>query len=155
MTLWVVGPGDRPRFSALADRLGVSDEIRFFGHRADPETFYKAADVCVVPTLYETFCIAAFEGAAAGLPVIVTPVHGASDLVGRDIAGMRVERTGETVGAALECLTLDPDRRLSLGAEGQRRCRIFTWRRSVEAVTSAYRELLSQKRERSSIHYAA
>jgi glycosyltransferase involved in cell wall biosynthesis len=145
VVLWVVGPGDRPRFVALAAELGVSENVRFFGHRADPESLYKAADVCVIPTLYETFCIAAFEGAAAGLPLIVTPVHGANDLVGPDVAGIRVERSGDSVGAALVRLALDPDLRLSMGTAGQRRCRSFTWRRSVEAVTSAYQGVLSTK----------
>ena len=145
VTLWVVGRGDRPRFEALAAELGVSDEVRFFGFRADTESFYKAADVCVLPTLYETFCLAAFEGAAAGLPVIVTRVHGAGDLVGPDIAGIRVDRTGESVGAALARLALDHELRASLGVEAQRRSRGFTWTRSVDAVTCAYRTVLSRE----------
>jgi glycosyltransferase involved in cell wall biosynthesis len=145
LTLWVVGPGDRPRFSGLADRLGVGDEVRFFGHRSDPEMFYKAADIWVVPTLYETFCIAAFEAAAAGLPIIVTAVHGAKDLVGSDAAGICVERDPESVGAALTRLGTNAELRASLGAEGRRRSLAFGWDRSVDAVVSAYRAILQQQ----------
>lgn len=143
VTMWVVGPGERPRFVELADRLGVGDQVRFFGHRPDPERFYKAADICVVPTLYETFCIAAFEAAAAGLPIIATAVHGAKDLVGSEAAGIVVERTAESVGAALVRLGLDAGLRASLGAEGRRRSRSFTWARSVKAVISGYNTVLS------------
>ena len=82
LRLWVVGPGDEPRYRALAGSLGVGDRVAFFGPRADTETYYRAADVFVLPSLYETFSLAAHEAAAAGLPVVGTPVSGVSGLVG-------------------------------------------------------------------------
>jgi glycosyltransferase involved in cell wall biosynthesis/GT2 family glycosyltransferase len=143
ITLWVVGPGDRTRFQALARRRGVADEVVFFGHRGDTESFYRAADVFVLPTLYETFCLAAFEAAVAGLPVVVTRVHGAVDLVGDGAAGICVERTPEAVGAALVRLASDADLRASLGAAGCDRSHQYPWRRSVDAVLAVYARLLT------------
>jgi glycosyltransferase involved in cell wall biosynthesis/GT2 family glycosyltransferase len=140
--LWVVGPGDRVRFEALAAEAGVGDQVRFFGRRADTELFYRAADVFVMPTLYETFCLAAFEAAACGLPLVVTPVHGVNDLVGAGQAGICVERTPAAIGAALVRLAGDPELRASLGATGRRLSAEFTWERSVEAVLTAYSCLL-------------
>ena len=143
-TLWVVGPGERARFAQLAAELGVGEDVRFFGHRSDPERFYKAADACVLPTLYETFCIAAFEAAAAGLPLVVTAVHGAADLVARG-AGIGIDRTGESVGAALAHLGADAELRASMGSVGRKESRSFTWGRSVQAVTSGYDRILTQR----------
>jgi glycosyltransferase involved in cell wall biosynthesis/GT2 family glycosyltransferase len=140
--LWVVGPGDRTRFEALAARLGVAEQVHFFGRRTDTELFYRAADVFAMPTLYETFCLAAFEAAACALPVVVTPVHGVKDLVGRDAAGIRVERTPEAVGRALVRLAADRDLRASLGANARRRAAEFTWDRSVDSVLASYAALL-------------
>ena len=142
MPLWVVGPGDRARFEALAAEAGVREQVRFFGRRADTELFYRAADVFVMPTLYETFCLAAFEAAASGLPLVVTPVHGVNDLVGAGTAGICVERTPAAVGAALVRLAGNPELRASLGTIARRRSAEFTWDRSVEAVLSAYADLL-------------
>src|SRR5262249_49958812 len=74
--LWVVGPGDRAPYEAMAARLGVAGRVRFFGQRSDTERFYRAADIFLLPTLYETFCLAAFEAAACAVPAVITAVHG-------------------------------------------------------------------------------
>jgi glycosyltransferase involved in cell wall biosynthesis len=142
LRLWVVGPGERARFEAMAARLGVAEQVRFFGRRADTELFYRAADVFVMPTLYETFCLAAFEAAACALPLVVTPVHGAKELVGRNSGGIGVERTPEAVGKALVRLAADRELGASLGASAHRRAAAFTWGRSVEAVLASYAVLL-------------
>jgi glycosyltransferase involved in cell wall biosynthesis len=150
-----VGPGDRTPMRALATDLGIADHVRFFGHRGDSQRFYQASDIFVLPTLYETFCLAAFEAAASGLPLIVTPVHGAVDLVGNEEAGICVERDSDSVGAALVRLAGDPDLRSSLGAAGRIRSRGYTWRRSVEAVLSAYTALLEPTADRPAASKAA
>jgi glycosyltransferase involved in cell wall biosynthesis len=142
LRLWVVGPGDRSRFEALAANLGVGDRVHFFGRRADTELFYQAADVFVMPTVYETFCLAAFEAAACAVPLVVTPVHGVKDLVGPDTAGLRVRRTPEAVGTALARLAADRGLRASLGASAYHRSAEFTWQRSVDAVVAVYAALL-------------
>jgi glycosyltransferase involved in cell wall biosynthesis/GT2 family glycosyltransferase len=143
--LWVVGPGDRPRYEGLAARAGVAADVRFLGHQGDTRRFYQGADIFVLPTLYETFCLAAFEAAACGLPVIVTAVHGAGDLVGEDAAGVRVERTPVAVGAAITRLAADPGLRASLGEAARRRSLEFTWARSVDAVLASYAALLEAR----------
>jgi glycosyltransferase involved in cell wall biosynthesis len=139
--LWVVGPGDRGRYEAMAARLGVAERVRFFGQRSDTELFYRAADIFLLPTLYETFCLAAFEAAACGVPAVITAVHGVKDLVGDDEAGVLVERTPEAVGGALVRLAADRGLRTSLGASAQRRAAEFTWQRSVDAVLASYADL--------------
>jgi len=61
---------------ALAGRLGVSDRVVFAGtvkHELMPY-YYAAADVCVVPSYYESFCLVALEALACGTPVVATDV---------------------------------------------------------------------------------
>jgi len=143
VALWVVGPGDRARFQALADRLKATDHVRFFGHRADTERFYQAADIFVLPTSYETFSIAAFEAAASALPLVTTAVHGAADLVGRDAAGICIDRTVAALVDALVRLGTDATLRASLGAAARERSRAFTWTRSVQEVLAVYRSIVA------------
>ena len=131
--LWVVGSGAA---GALTSRA------RFFGVRADAERYYAAADVFVLPTLYETFSLAAYEAASSGLPIVATATHGIADLVGEDEAGILVERSVESVSAALARLAADPELRRTLGAEGRARVAAFGWERSVAEVESVYRTLL-------------
>jgi glycosyltransferase involved in cell wall biosynthesis len=141
--LWVVGRGDDARFGRLAERLGIRDAIRFLGQRADVESLYEGADIFVLPTLYETFCIAAYEAAASGLPIVSTRVSGVVDLVGEDVAGILVERTAESVGEALGRLTFDAELRAGLGREGRQRAASYRWQDSVDATLGVYHRLLS------------
>jgi glycosyltransferase involved in cell wall biosynthesis len=141
LRLWVVGRGNKGRFGVLARRAGVADRVRFFGVRDDTERFFQAADIFVLPTLYETFALVAHEAAAAGLPVVATRVNGIDELVGNE-AGIIVERTPESVGRALARLAADPELRSRLGAEGRRRALGFSWERSAASVLAAYGRLL-------------
>jgi glycosyltransferase involved in cell wall biosynthesis len=78
--LLVVGEGrDRTRLEALAGELGVLDRVRFAGRvreRNLPDC-YRAADVCVLPSLeLEGFGLAALEAMACGTPVVVSDAGG-------------------------------------------------------------------------------
>jgi UDP-glucose:(heptosyl)LPS alpha-1,3-glucosyltransferase len=146
LRLWVVGRGDKVRFGELAARCSVEDRVTFMGPQAAAERFYQAADVFVIPTLYETFSLAAHEAASAGLPVISTRVSGIEDLLSGEEAGLVVERTASGVGAAIARLADDDGLRERMGAAGRRRVSPVTWERSVENVTSAYDALLGRSR---------
>ena len=145
LRLWVVGGGQREPYDELIARLGMIDAVEFFGARPDVERFYAEADIFVLPTLYETFCLAAYEAARAGLPIVATPVPGISELVGEGEAGVLVERSGRSVAAALSTLVENPARRRQLGRNAAERAAPFTWERSVERVLDLYRELSANR----------
>ncbi len=151
VTLQVVGRGDEHRFGALAEHYGVSDRIQFLGPRRDVELVLQESDVFVLPTLYEAFSLAMLEAAACGLPLTVTRINGAAELVGEDEAGILVERTPEAVGGALAALAADIPRRERLGAEARRRALGFGWERSVESVLELYDSLLAASASRAGI----
>lgn len=144
VVLWVVGPGDEARFRAKSSALGISDVTLFFGTRSDTECFYQAADVFVFPSAYETFSIVCFEAAASGLPLIISPLHGASELVGKNEGGFIVDRTAVSLASALVTFTEDPALRCMLGAEALRRAQSFTWKASAASLVVAYHQLVSR-----------
>jgi UDP-glucose:(heptosyl)LPS alpha-1,3-glucosyltransferase len=80
--LLIVG-ADRhlPRMQRLAATLGVGQRVRFLGGRQDVKPYYGAADVFVLPTLYDPFPNAALEALACGLPVITSSTCGAAELI--------------------------------------------------------------------------
>ena len=145
LRLWVVGPGDRPRFARIASRLELGERVRFFGPRSDAERFYQAADIFVFPTQYESFSIVAHEAAASGLPVVATRVSGIEDLVVDGETGFLIDRTPDAVAAALARLARDPGLRERMGQEGRCRAAASTWEQSVDAVTSLYDRLLDAR----------
>jgi UDP-glucose:(heptosyl)LPS alpha-1,3-glucosyltransferase len=146
LNLWVVGRGDERRFRTIAQRCGIVDQVRFFGVRSDPERLYQGSDVFVLPTLYETFSLAAFEAAASGLPVVAPAVSGIEELIGQNEGGIVVERTSQSVGDAIAKLAVDDDLRAGMGAAARRRASEYTWERSVEAILAAYSDVLGSQR---------
>jgi D-inositol-3-phosphate glycosyltransferase len=123
----------------------VEASVRFFGARTEVEPFYRAADIFVLPTLYETFSLVAHEAAACRLPIVATRVSGIQDLVGDDEAGLLVERDPRAVGEALARLAVSNELRDAMGAEGRRRVAQQTWGRSAASVVDLYRALLRAK----------
>jgi glycosyltransferase involved in cell wall biosynthesis len=142
LRLWVVGRGDPRPYSDLARRLGVGDRVRFFGFRRDTETFYQAADMLVLPSVYEASPLVVYEAAGGGLPIVATRVSGA-DLLADGRTGLVVERDGPVVGAAMARLASDRELRRRLGEAGRARVRELTWEAAADSVLSVYRRLLS------------
>ena len=124
LILWVVGRGDRAQMERVADDLGVLHRINFIGPVPEVSPFYQAADLFMLASSYETFSMPCFEAAACGLPIIVTEVHGAADLVRDGGGGILVERTPESVAAALGRLARSPELRRQMGTEARRRASV-------------------------------
>ena len=61
----------------LAKELGIEENVKVLGHRKDIPELYKSADVCVFPSYREGLGLAAIEGMASGLPLIVSNNRGA------------------------------------------------------------------------------
>ena len=145
VVLWVVGPGDEVRFRRLAENLGAECAVKFLGPHADTERYYQAADLFVLPSAYETFSLVCFEAAACGLPLVIPPLHGASELVGHDEAGLIVQRDTTSIARAILALADDEALRLRLGSEAARRASEFAWDTSAATVTDLYQRLLDER----------
>jgi len=64
----------------LASDLGIEDRVQFVGLSDNVVSVLFAADVFVMPSLYEGLGIAALEAMAAGVPVVLSDVRGLKDL---------------------------------------------------------------------------
>lgn len=150
LRLWVAGGSDRRELSALAASAGVSDRVSFLGFRSDVERLYRAADVFLLPTIYEHFSRAAHEAAASELPVVATSVGGIAELLADGRAGIAIERDPGQIAAALERLAADPGLRARMGRQGRGRCVDFTHERSTDRYLALYEELAARRRRESS-----
>jgi len=72
--------GER-KMRALASRLGLGKRVIFAGPQQDVRPWYGAADIFVLPTLYDPFPNAALEALACGLPIITTSASGAAEII--------------------------------------------------------------------------
>jgi glycosyltransferase involved in cell wall biosynthesis len=122
--LTVVGDGPkREALEAHAERLGVSDAVRFTGAVGQDEIaqHYLAADVYVHASFAEGVPIVVMEAMAHRLPVVATGVMGVRELVrdGENGLVVRPARVDELV-AAVARLANDPAERKRMGDAGRR-----------------------------------
>ncbi len=79
--LVVVGEGEIESFKKIAVGLGIDRNVFFVGHSSDVVKYYVSSDVFVFPSTFDAFGMVVLEAMACGLPVIVSPTVGASELV--------------------------------------------------------------------------
>lgn len=84
--LWVVGKDkDSATLQRQAQQQGL--RVRFLGPQKDVTPWLGAADVFVLPTLYDPMPNAALEALAAGLPVLCSHTCGAAELIRPGVNG--------------------------------------------------------------------
>lgn len=117
--------GLRPALLALAERLGVRDRLHILGFRSEVADVLDALDVYVVSSDREGLSNAMLEAMAAGIPVVSTPVSGASEALepfpDGTAPGEVVGFTAEELSAALSRLLADAELRRAMGAAAVRR----------------------------------
>lgn len=129
--LIVVGRGDLGRFQALADAHGVLDRVQFVGPVEDPSPYYCASDAFVLPSVYETFSLVSYEAAASGLPLLVTPVSGVTELLVDGENGWFIDSDAAFIGSKLAQLGESRELRDKMGTAGRAAATRFTWPRMV------------------------
>jgi glycosyltransferase involved in cell wall biosynthesis len=141
-TLVLLGDGPlREELAALAESLGVSQEVRLLGE-SDPTPFLRVADVFVLPTQGEGMSNALLEAMGAGLPCVATRVPGNVDVISHGQTGLLVEPgKPEELAGAIGRLLADPALRLRMGEVARHRVRDIY---SVDAMVAAYRCLFDR-----------
>jgi UDP-glucose:(heptosyl)LPS alpha-1,3-glucosyltransferase len=140
--LLVVGDGDEQSALSHARRHGVEGRVTFLGRRAAPADIYAAADAFCLPTLYETFCLVAHEAAAAGLPLLVSKVHGVDVLIEPGRNGWFIERDAADIAARLRELAASASRRTAMGSAARVSSSQYGWALAVRTHISLYQSLL-------------
>jgi len=79
--LLVLGAGPIQRFKRIACRFCVGNRVVFAGRVSNIQEYYGAADLALLPTVYEPFPNVNLEAMACGLPVLTTMTAGGADLV--------------------------------------------------------------------------
>lgn len=127
------------------NRLEDPGRVHFAGFRADATAIMAASDVCILPSHSEGLSRAVIEGMAYGLPCIVTPVGGNTDLIVDGECGLVVPVGDEqALARAMEKVYDDAALRRRFGEKA--RARIATHFRNEDTVRETlqlYREILS------------
>ena len=92
MRLLVAGRGDTKRYQTTRLRFWREDPVHFLGEVTDLRPIYAAADIFILPTIYDPFSNACLEALASGLPVITTRSNGFSEIIEDRVHGSIVDR---------------------------------------------------------------
>jgi glycosyltransferase involved in cell wall biosynthesis/O-antigen/teichoic acid export membrane protein len=124
---------------------GVANVVTFAGEKHNVHEYLQAADVFVMPSHSEGFCLALVEAMACGLPVVSTPVGVAPELIrDRENGFLAACREPRDLARAL-CSALDgPERWSSLGAKARA---AVASRFSMPSIARAYQTLFDSLRD--------
>jgi UDP-glucose:(heptosyl)LPS alpha-1,3-glucosyltransferase len=126
----------------------VQERTTFVGWVSNPEIYYGAADLMVLPTRNDPFGNVCLEAMACGTPVLTTRYSGAADIIDSGQNGFIVEdpRSQHELRDRLEeYLSLSPSDRALMGEKAALRASRLTWETHVEKLIGLFRSTVRQK----------
>ena len=89
--LWIAGDGsERKKLENEALKLGVKDCVKFLGWQNNPEEFYSKADAFLLTSNDEGWGMVVVEAMSHGLPIVMTDVGCAGELIENERSGLIV-----------------------------------------------------------------
>jgi UDP-glucose:(heptosyl)LPS alpha-1,3-glucosyltransferase len=97
MRLLVAGRGKERLYKTTRLRFWREEPVRFLDEVSDLVRVYAAADIFILPTIYDPFSNACLEALACGLPVITTRSNGFSEIIEDTVHGSIVDHAGNLI----------------------------------------------------------
>jgi len=128
--------------------LGIGESVTFQGlvRQEQLPYYYSAADVCVVPSYYESFGLVALEALACGTPVVAADVGDLRNIIrqgetGYVVADNSPEKLAAGIESQLSRTPSDAESALAIRASVSR----FDWSNIAEKVAGEMRAVLESR----------
>lgn len=123
-----------------AHQLGIDSIVKFLGQLQDVRQALIAADIYVMPSLFEGLSISLLEALSCEIPSVVYDMHGLRDLVTDKQNGRCIPPNKEVFINALQDLINYPDQRQHYGKAGREFVRQhYSMHDSLTKLTRLYR----------------
>jgi D-inositol-3-phosphate glycosyltransferase len=142
------GDAETHRMHQLVDELGLHDQVRFVAPQPHHilSTYYRSADVVLVPSRSESFGLVALEAAACGVPVVASAVGGLLTLVDHGETGFLVgDRDPRHFAAAAATILDDPALAASMAHRSALRAGHYTWGFAAARLRRLYLDLAVER----------
>jgi D-inositol-3-phosphate glycosyltransferase len=136
------------RSQALVTSLGIDGRVEFRGSVAqeDLPTYYQAADVCVIPSHYESFGLVAIEALACGTPVVGSMVGGLPTVIHDGENGLLVPwRQPSEFAERIESVLQDRNLSDSLSLHARPSVLKYGWGAVAGRITSVYQDVAAAR----------
>ncbi len=138
----------RAELEEQAQEAGLGGNVRFTGavpHEELP-AWYSAADVCVVPSYYESFGLVAVEAMACGTPVVASRVGGLVSTVTDGVNGYLIPwRCPEPFAEKLEVLIRNPELRANFAQSASESVQRFRWDEIARRMEALYEDVIAAR----------
>ncbi|MEP6512658.1 MAG: glycosyltransferase family 4 protein, partial [Parafilimonas sp.] len=143
--LLIAGGGHQEALlTAIIKEEGMSDKIKLLGmvQRDEVYRILNAADIFVMPSLWEGFCNALVEAMAAGKPVLISGINTLREVAGDDAAIFFNPTSTESIERAIIAAINLPKEKLQalVSAAKERACNNFTLEKTAERYIHQYLE---------------
>lgn len=131
--------GERDPLEQFISEHGLAERVTLLGNRDDVPDLLAAADVFVMPSLWEGLPLAVLEAMFARKPIIATTASGIPEALTHGEHGLLVPANDvRALADALGRLLASPDERATLGERARAQAEA---RFSIKAMTDAYERL--------------
>jgi D-inositol-3-phosphate glycosyltransferase len=142
------GDAELVRVHALVAELGLAQRVQFVPPQRHEllSTYYRAADVSIIPSRSESFGLVALEAAACGTPVVASAVGGLTTLVDHGETGFLVDgRDPADFAVCVSKILDDPALGAAFADAAARRARRYTWSIAAGRLRRLYTDLTSRQ----------
>jgi UDP-glucose:(heptosyl)LPS alpha-1,3-glucosyltransferase len=145
--LIVLGRDQKGPYLRLARRFGLLNEIVFAGSTEEPEKYYGAADLFILPSFYDACSLALLEALASGLPVVTSASTGASGILDDPGEGWVIENPADR-GALKMAIAhfVDEDVRSRASQQARGKVEAYSEQENFGKVIKIFQETLENKR---------
>ena len=146
---FVLAGGNHPTLtkeslSRLVQQFSLNGQVEFVGYVPSEQLigWYRRVTLCVLPSYYETFGIAALESMAFGVPVVATRVGGLPEVIVDGVTGFLVAPgNSHALAEKIICLLRDKPLLAEMGQAGRERVKRFFDVESIADLTlKVYRQ---------------
>jgi D-inositol-3-phosphate glycosyltransferase len=142
------GETELARIHGMVRALGLTDQVRFVPPQPHERLarFYRAVDVCLVPSRSESFGLVALEAAACGTPVVAAAVGGLRSLIDDGVTGFLVEGREPADFASLVALLIeDGELAATMSRNAELESRRYAWSITAARLRRMYADLLARE----------
>ncbi len=146
--LAVAGRGSARSAQRSAAACGAADAVLFLGSVGSMRDLYHAADLLLLPSLYDPFSNVCLEAMACGLPVVTARSNGACEIIDSGISGIVVDTPQDTEQMAAQIARLCDPPGQALAAMGQaaaETAKNYSLEQNVEKTLRVYEEIIREK----------
>jgi D-inositol-3-phosphate glycosyltransferase len=132
----------------LCDDLCMGGMVVFLGKRGQDTLpyYYSAAEVVVMPSLYESFGMVALEAMACGTPVVASEVGGLGYLVQNDVTGYTIpDSNPEALCEKLSWLLNDAPLHEQMGVAAAEYAKSYAWEAIAAKIIDVYKQVVENR----------